>query len=690
MSHGPDNLRAPVKFLKGVGPERAELLHKLGVRTISDLLFFFPRDYEDLTQTTSTAGLQEGELVTLNCRVVEVEARVSQSGTSIVGMLCQDQTGYVRAVWFNQPFIKDRYLAGQEVVLSGKAKRTPLYWELAHPRIRAADAQQSGLAVLPRYRLTKGLQQFQLRRMVQSALDQVLPLIKEALPEGIRQVHGLPDIQDAIRDIHFPASLEACDAARRRFVFQELLVLQLALAMRRHQVTAQRRATPLSCSARIDARIRRLFPFPFTEGQDQVIAEIIADLQRDVPMNRLLQGDVGSGKTALAIYAMLVAIAHGYQAILMAPTEILAQQHVDGLRRLLADSRVRVALWTGAVRGKPRDQLQQQITNGEIDVLVGTQAIVQSHLQLPKVALVVIDEQHRFGVRMRAQLKAAGVDPHYLVMTATPIPRTVAMVEFGDLEVSSLRSFPPHRQPVHTYWVSQDKRDSFWRFVREQLTAGRQAMVVTPMVDEHRREELASVQAAFESLANGELEAFRLDLIHGQLPPAEKLAAIDQFRRGKTQVLVATSIVEVGIDVPNLTVMVIENADRFGLAQLHQLRGRVGRGAFPGYVGIFASPQNPLAQERLEAFVATRDGFALAERDFQLRGPGDLFGTRQHGLPPLRIADVRRDAATFEVAREVARTLIAQDPTLSRPEHAELLRQAKARYGKVLDLGAVG
>lgn len=690
MSSGTDKLRDPVKFLKGVGPARAELLQKLGVRSISDLLFFFPRTYEDLTDVKTISRLREGELVTVVCRVVEVDCRVSQSGTTIVGMLCEDGTGYVRAVWFNQMFVKDRYQAGQEVILSGKAKRTPLHWELAHPSIRAADAPNLGMSVLPRYRLTQGLQQVHVRRMVQSALEHALPHVREALPLRLRELHALPDIHQAIRDIHFPATLDACDAARRRFVFQEFLVLQLALAMRRHQIGSQRAATPLPCSARIDSRIRRLFPFPLTDGQDQVIAEIVEDLQRDIPMNRLLQGDVGSGKTAVAIYAMLLAVAHGRQAVLMAPTEILAQQHFDQLQRLLSNSRVRLGLWTGHVRGRTRDTLQQQVADGQLDILVGTQAIVQSGLQLPHVALVVIDEQHRFGVKMRARLKAAGVDPHYLVMTATPIPRTVAMVEFGDLEISSLRSFPPDRPPVHTYWVSDQKRSSYWEFVRSQLVAGRQAMVVTPRVEEHARAEQASVQAAFESLANGELEAFRLDLIHGQLPAAEKLAAIEQFRRGKTQVLVATSIVEVGIDVPNLTVMVIENADRYGLAQLHQLRGRVGRGAFPGYVGVFASPTNDWARQRLEAFVSTHDGFALAERDFELRGPGDLFGTQQHGLPPLRIADVHRDAAVFELARSAAQALIDEDPALALPEHAELSRQARARYGKVLDLGAVG
>ena len=351
---------------------------------------------------------------------------------------------------------------------------------------------------------------------------------------------------------------------------------------------------------------------------------------------------------------------------------------------------VNVALWTGAVRGKMRERLQQQFADGQVDILVGTQAIVQSKLKLPKVALVVIDEQHRFGVRMRAQLKAAGVDPHYLVMTATPIPRTVAMVEFGDLDVSSLKSFPPNRQPVHTYWVTAEQRPSFWQFVRDQLQAGRQAMVITPMVDESEREDVASVESAFEALANGELEAFRLNLIHGQLSPADKLSVIDQYRSGKSQVLVATSIVEVGIDIPNLTVMVIENANRFGLAQLHQLRGRVGRGAFPGYVGIFADPKTEDARQRLEAFVSTRDGFVLAERDFELRGPGDLFGTQQHGLPPLRVADIRRDGDLFDLAREAARKLVELDPGLTDSSFRELRRQAVARYGQVLDLGDAG
>jgi ATP-dependent DNA helicase RecG len=709
-------LLSPVQYLQGVGPARAERLEKLGIRKISDLLFFFPRDYEDFTHVVRICELEEGQIATTVCTVDDVGHRSSANLKSIVTIIFRDGSGHIRATWFNQPFMKDQFAIGDRVVVSGKPRRVPLNWEMSHPRVlkigRAADATarligverteqiecpeqiersvQDAVGVLPVYRLTDRINQRQMRQMVESALAFAETHIDEALPQPLRAEHGLVSIGEALRGIHFPATIDARDAARKRFVFQELLVLQLALAMRRHDTTTKREAIQLECTARIDARIRRLLPFELTDGQNEVIQEIVDDIAADVPMNRLLQGDVGSGKTIVAIYAMLVAVAHGHQAILMAPTEVLAKQHHDNLNDLLSGGRVRLGFWTGALRGKQREELAERISAGDVDILVGTQAIVQSHLQLPSAAVVVIDEQHRFGVRMRAQLRSSGLDPHYLVMTATPIPRTVAMVEFGDLDTSELRHFPPNRQPTHTYLISEDKRDRFWKFFRDQLNVGRQGMIVTPMIEEKESSGLTSVQKAFETLTNGALEAYRCDLVHGRMNSNDKLLAIENYRSGKTQVLVATSIVEVGMDVPNLSVMVIENAERFGLAALHQLRGRVGRGAHAGYVGVFAAPGTEESRQRIAAFVETHDGFELAARDFELRGPGDLFGTRQHGLPPLRIANLQEDGELLETTRGVARAIVEHDPNLSDPAHAELRRQVLARYGQALDLSDVG
>ena len=446
----------------------------------------------------------------------------------------------------------------------------------------------------------------------------------------------------------------------------------------------------LPLSAKIDARIRRRFPFELTAGQNQAVAQIAADMQRVEPMNRLLEGDVGSGKTIVAVYAMLLAVAHQTQVVLMAPTEVLARQHAETLDRLLAAAPARIGLLTGGQSAKSRGELLQAIAGGDVQIVVGTQAVIAGEVEFQRLGLVVIDEQHKFGVRQRAALRDSALAPHYLVMTATPIPRTVAMTLFGDLDVTTLVDRPPGRQSVHSYLPAEADRPRWWEFFRKKLAEGRQGYVIVPLVEGSEQVQAANLDETYESLANGELEAFRLGLVHGRLSPAAKHEAMNAFRRGDTQVLVATSVVEVGIDVPNATLMTIEGAERFGLAQLHQLRGRVSRGSFPGYCTLFATAESDEARERLVAFVETTDGFRLAELDFQLRGPGDLLGTRQHGLPPLRIADLARDAAVVDEARRDARVLVESDPGLSRGEHEALRRMALVRYGKSLDLGDVG
>ncbi len=468
------------------------------------------------------------------------------------------------------------------------------------------------------------------------------------------------------------------------------MILQLALALKRQQVYEALPAFPLELTAKIDARIRRLLPFELTAGQNQAIEEIAADMARPHPMNRLLQGDVGSGKTIVAVFAMLLAVAHKTQVVLMAPTEVLARQHVDTLSRLLASSHTHIGLLTGGQTAKARQALLAEIESGEVRIVVGTQAVVANELTYDRLGLVVIDEQHKFGVRQRAALRGGEAQPHYLVMTATPIPRTMAMTLFGDLDVTTLADAPPGRQSVHTYAPPADDRPRWWEFFRKKLREGRQGFVVVPLVDGSEDVQATSLSEAYESLANGELEAFRIGLMHGRMTPNEKEAAMTAFRHGETQVLVATSVVEVGIDVPNATLMTVEGAERFGLAQLHQLRGRISRGSHPGYCCVFSNATTDEAQQRLAAFVESNDGFRLAELDFQMRGPGDLLGTRQHGLPPLRIADLLRDTEVLEEARADARAMVAADPRLARPELASLRRMVLVRYGKSLDLGDVG
>ena len=524
-------LATPVQFLKGVGPARAELLDRLGLHTVRDVLFFFPRDYQELSER-EVDQLEEGKLQSVRGVVEDIDQRTTSAGGCVLGVSIRCRAGQLRALWFNQPHMRDRFTFGQRVMLSGKPKYEGLVWQMAHPQVEALDQEEEEpvTKILPVYPLTEGLLQWQMRKIVRAALETHAGVLDEVFPEEFLQVHDLWPLRQALPQIHFPADQDSLDRARRRLVYQELLILQLALAVRRQQQHDQRKAPALEATAKIDARIRRLFPFELTAGQQRAIAEIAADMAGPLPMNRLLQGDVGSGKTVVAVYAMLLAVAHGYQAVLMAPTEVLARQHALTLERMLAASQVRRASLTGGLTTGQRAALLQLIAAGEIDLVIGTQAIIQEDVSFAKLGLVVIDEQHKFGVRQRATLKQAGTDPHYLVMTATPIPRSVTMTLFGDLDVSTLPDSPPGRQKVNTYLASEDQRAKWWDFFRKKLREGRQGFVVTPLVEESDATEAASLAETYEALANGELEAFRLGLIHGRMAPAEKDAVMDRFR----------------------------------------------------------------------------------------------------------------------------------------------------------------
>ncbi len=684
-------LSTPVEFIRGIGPGRAALLERLDIRTASHLLFNFPRDYQDLSDERTIENLEEGRSQSVRGVVAEVAATSSGFGKSRVAVLLADGTGHLRASWFNQPFMRERFREGQHLLLTAAPKLRGLMWEMSHPQITFLADEEAPLEtkLLPVYALTDGLSQFHMRKIVQTAVEEFAGELDEVFPEALLKRFGLMPLVKAVRAIHHPADREEMEQARRRFVFQELFVLQLALSIRRSEQRGLK-AFALPATARIDARIRRLLPLELTESQNAAIAEIAADMALDRPMNRLLQGDVGSGKTIVALYAMLACVAHGRQAVLMAPTEILAQQHGETLAKLLEASRVKWALLTGGLSKSDRASLLQQAGAGELNLVIGTHAVIHESVKFKELGLVVVDEQHKFGVRQRSALREGDVAPHYLVMTATPIPRTLSMTLFGDLDFSTLRTMPAGRQPVNTYLVEPDQEAKWWHFVRERLREGRQALVVAPLVDESENVAAPSVAEAFEQLSNGELEAFRLGLLHGRMSSAEKRQAMADFRSGATQVLVSTTVIEVGVDVPNATVMTVAGADRFGLAQLHQLRGRVGRGSRAGFCGVLVGETNDAARDRLALFANSTDGFALAELDFTLRGPGDLFGTEQHGLPPLRIANLQTDREVLEEARREAQLLVAADPGLKHADNARLRQQMTSRYGAALELGDVG
>ncbi len=691
-------LATPVEQVRNITSDQARRLQRMGLWTAADLLFHFPRDYQDLSDERRIVDLEEDKLQSVCGQVVEVAARSSGFGKARVGVLLSDGSHYLRATWFNQPFIQRKFHKGQRVIFSAKPNLRGGVWQMTHPQITwlAEDEAPPEGRLLPIYPLTEGVSQFHMRKFVQTAVEDFVELLDEVFPPALLQQYRLQPLRPAVRAIHQPADADALEGARRRFVFQELFILQLALSVRRGNFQ-QLEAPELPATAKVDARIRRLLPFELTASQEQAIREVAADMALDRPMNRLLQGDVGSGKTIVALYAMLVAVAHGRQTVLMAPTEILARQHARTLETMLKASRVRYVILTGGLATAERRSVLADIAAGNVDMVIGTQAIIQEGVEFKNLGLVVIDEQHKFGVRQRAALREADRSPHYLVMTATPIPRTLSMTLFGDLDVSTLRELPQGRQPVSTYLVTPQKVSQWWAFVRDRLREGRQAYVIAPLVDESETIDAPSVAEAFENLTNGELEAFRLGILHGRLSSAEKEQTMAQFVAGHTQVLVSTTVVEVGVDVSNATVMTVAGAERFGLSQLHQLRGRIGRGNHPGFCGVLVENQSKetdekpeAALERLEAFADSTDGFALAELDFNLRGPGDLFGTQQHGLPPLRIANLLRDRELLDEARRESQLLVAADPGLKHADHAKLRRQMLIRYGEALDISDVG
>jgi ATP-dependent DNA helicase RecG len=691
-SQTADPLGQSVQFLKGVGPARADLLRRLGIETIRDLLLHFPRTYEDLSDVRPIAALTTGTLQTAQGEVVEINGRQLADGRSVVSVVISDGRHCLEAVWFNQPFAARAFRYGQQLALSGRPKWYRDHWQMASPRVRIRDTApvSADAAVVPVYPLTEDLRPEPLRAVLRQAVELGADHVAEVLPADLRRQRDLPEAPRALRQVHFPETLAAARSGRDRFAYEEFLLLQLALALRRRDLRDREQAPPLVCSAAIDSRIRRLMPFRLTADQDRAVAEVCRDLARPRPMQRLLQADVGAGKTAVAVYALLVTVANKHQAALMAPTEVLAQQHWETLEGYLAESRVRRLLLTGALSTREREVALRAIAGGEVDLVVGTQALVQEDVRFARLGLVVIDEQHKFGVHQRARVRRLGADPHYLVMTATPIPRTIALTVFGDLDVSTIRQLPPGRQPVKTRLFPALRRAEVYEQVRQALRAGRQGFVVCPLVTAPGDSETRAAEQTFAELRSGPLAEFRLGLLHGRLDEADKGQVMAQFRRGELDLLVCTTVVEVGVDVPNATVLVVEQAERFGLSQLHQLRGRVSRGSLAGLCYLIVSEADTEASERLRLITRITDGFRLAEEDARLRGIGEFFGARQHGLGELRIADLIADRDLLKLARQDAFALVGADPGLRRPEHALLRAAVLERYGRTMDLAEIG
>ncbi len=682
---------APVTVVKGVKEALQAKLVKLGVRTVRDLLYLFPNRHNDYADIRPIADLRidEEQTTLVNVWSAAVVRLGRRSGTqATVG----DETGTMRVVWFNQPWLADQLKTNDRIVLSGKVSLFNRQKSMESPeweRFSGDDLTHTGRLV-PVYPLTQGLYQRQVRRIVKEAVDRFAPLIDDPLPPDLRQRHELMPLRQALQQIHYPESAEKHELARRRLAFEELLCVQLTVLERR-LAWEEGRAPAFAPDESLD-RYRASLPFALTGAQERVLGEILHDIQTTRPMARLLQGDVGSGKTAVAAAALVTAAANGYQGALMAPTEILAEQHYRTLSSLLDSLAIngrplRVEMLVGSMTSATKRRLAEAVGAGEIDVIVGTHALIQEGVSFQRLGLAVVDEQHRFGVMQRAALRERAANggqetPHLLVMSATPIPRTLALTLFGDLDVSVIDEMPPGRQPVKTSWVPPEERMQAYGFVREQVAAGRQAFVVCPLIDESVAVQSRAATQEYERLSTQVFPSLRLGLLHGRMPSAEKDAVLAAFRGRRLDILVATTVIEVGIDIPNATVMVIEGADRFGLAQLHQLRGRVGRGGGESYCLLLSDDPSYTAQQRLKLLEDTSDGFALAEADLRLRGPGDYFGTRQSGMPELQAADFS-DTGLIEQARQEALALLRTDPQLASAEHAPL-KAAVHRMSRVV------
>lgn len=698
-----DPLQTPVQFVPGVGPARAELLRKLQIETASDLLLHVPHSVNDFSDLRKAHELEPDAEQSVRGSVVDKDIRYLTKGRTLVGVLLQCEGNFVRGVWFNQPWMLKKFNDNDDVIFSGKPARKAGRWEFGSPRVHwitgEDDDDANAVGVLPRYNLTDGIKMDQMRRMTRSAVERYAEYLIDPLPEPYRQHHRLPLLRDAFVSLHKPESKAAFDNARQRIILDDLLEFQLGLALRRRSWSTQARAHSIGVSARVDSRIRRLFEFRFTKGQDAAVQELVRDLRDEQPMHRLLQADVGAGKTAIAVYAMLSAVAAGHQAALMAPTEVLATQHWQTFQELLAHSRVNRRFLIGGLPAAERRTTLEQIASGECQLVVGTQAVIQEAVKFKNLALAVIDEQHRFGVRQRAAFGNATTDdnessvshqPHVLVMTATPIPRSLCLTRYGDLDVSTIRELPPGRQQVITSRIgSEGEAQRAWAFVRQQVSKGRQAYVVCPRVEGQSDDDDAAAETVFESLRKTELADLKVDLLHGRMDRDQRHRVMDQFRTGITDILVSTTVIEVGVNVPNATIMVIQQAERFGLAQLHQLRGRICRGSFQGYCFLMSTADSPDATERLKAMEESSDGFHLAEVDARLRGPGDILGTRQSGAMPLRVADPVRDLQSLQIARRMANDLV-QTGEFEKPEFQSLKKIVLERFAHVLDLPQTG
>ena len=679
------DLKKDVKYVKGVGPNRVKLLNKLNIFTLGDLITYYPRGYEDRSKPKNMLECIDGEEALIEAIVVNRMTEIRLKGKTMYKLQVRDESGIGTAIWFNQSYLKNKFQVGKKYKFYGKISNAFGKITIQSPVFDEEEKNNNTGKIIPIYPLTYQLSQNVLRKIIENGLKEVEGGLQETLPSYLLEEYHLQDLQQAMKHIHFPNEFKDFTIARKRLVFEELLSTQLALLELKNMSLTEGNGIAFHKEAKMSDIIHQL-PFRLTGAQRRVLEEIDTNMESPKAMNRLLQGDVGSGKTVIAMCAAYKAVKSGYQAAIMAPTAILATQHLENFQKMLANTGIRVELLISGITKKKKEDILQRLAKGEIDILIGTHAIIEDNVVFSKLGLVVTDEQHRFGVKQRTRIVEKGQNPDVLVMTATPIPRTLALILYGDLDISIIDELPPNRKKVDTFAVSKKMEDRINNFIREQIKEGRQAYVVCPLVEENEEMDLKSVEKLYEKYKKEVFPDYRVEYIHGKMKPKEKDEIMTKFKAGGIDVLISTTVIEVGVDVPNANIMVIEDAERFGLAALHQLRGRVGRGEYKSYCILKYEGKGEVVRKRMKVMCETNDGFVISEKDLELRGSGDFFGTMQHGLPEFKIANLFEDMEILKSVQSVAIKIMSDDPKLEKEKNKLLKDLIKDKFMKRIEI----